>query len=140
MSERLIRSQQMMELFKTKITKDQSKDTGMAMVLVLLLLYLSLKQNGFLVGAIAALVIDMTVPQLYRPVASVWLGVSQLLGIVVSKVILSVVFFCVVTPVGVVRRLSGKDSLRTKTFKASDKSVMKERNHTFVPADMEKPY
>ena len=140
MSERLIRSQQMMELFKTKITKDQSKDTGMAMVLVLLLLYLSLKQNGFLVGAIAALVIDMTVPQLYRPVASVWLGVSHLLGIVVSKVILSVVFFCVVTPVGVVRRLSGKDSLRMKTFKASDKSVMKVRNHTFVPADMEKPY
>jgi polyferredoxin len=130
----------MMEFLKTKITKEQSKDTGMAMVLVLLLLHMSSKQQGFLIGAVVALVIDMALPQLYRPVASVWLGISDLLGIVVSKIILAVVFFCVVTPVGVVRRLSGKDSLKMKTFKASDRSTMKERNHTFVAADVEKPY
>src|SRR5438309_4229511 len=35
--------------------------------------------------AIAALVVDKAFPQLYRPVAVLWLGLSHLLGTVVSK-------------------------------------------------------
>jgi hypothetical protein len=130
----------MMELFKTKITKDQCKDTGMAMVLILLLLHRSFKQEAFLIGAIAALVIDMIIPQVYRPVAIVWFGLSHLIGTVTSKVILAVVFLCLVTPLGMLRRLLGKDSLKLKEFKAGNESVMKERNHRFVAADIEKPY
>jgi hypothetical protein len=130
----------MMKFLKRKITKDQSRDTGMAMVLLFLILFASRKREGYLFAAIALHVLNMTWPQVYRPIAVVWLGLSDLLGTVVSKILLSVVFFFVVTPIAILRRLAGKDSLKLRAFKASQDSVMLERNHTFVGRDLERPY
>ena len=130
-----------MAFFKKKITKDQSRDTGMAMVLLLLLLSISPKrQHGYLIAAIAVHVVNMILPQIFRPIAVVWLGFSNLLGEIVPKVLLSIVFFLVVTPIGILRRLIGKDALKLRVFKGSQDSVMLERNHTFVGRDIEKPY
>jgi hypothetical protein len=130
----------MMEFFKRRITKDQSRDTGMAMVLLLLILYIRTKRDGILLAAIALHVVNMMVPRIFAPIAVVWLGFSHLLGAVMSKILLSVLFFGVVTPIGILRRLFGKDSLKLRAFKASDESVMSVRNHTFVGRDIEKPY
>ena len=126
--------------FNTKITKDQSRDTGMAVVLLLLLVFASKKREGYLIAAIVLQVINMAVPQIFRPVAVVWLGFSELLGAVMSRILLSIVFFAVVTPIAIFRRLVGKDSLKLRAFKANEDSVMVERNHTFVGRDLERPY
>jgi hypothetical protein len=45
-----------------------------------------------------------------------------------------------VTPIGVLRRLFGKDSLKLREFKVSRESAMLVRNHLFVSHDIEKPY
>jgi Saxitoxin biosynthesis operon protein SxtJ len=129
-----------MEFLKKKITKDQSRDTGMAVVLLLLLVFASKKREGYLLAAIALHVVNMAVPQIYKPVAVLWLGFSELLGAVMSRILLSIVFFAVVTPIAIFRRLAGKDSLKLRAFKASKDSVMVERNHTFVGRDLERPY
>jgi hypothetical protein len=128
------------DFFKRPITKEQSKDTGMAMVLLLLLLSLGLKRHGLLVAAIAALLVNMTWPSFYRPIAVLWLGLSTLIGSVMSRLLLTIVFFLVVTPIGIARRVFGGDSLRLKAFRASEDSVMFERNHTFTGQDIQKPY
>jgi Saxitoxin biosynthesis operon protein SxtJ len=128
------------ESFKRPITKEQSKDTGMAMVLLLLLASSAFKQHALLTAAVIALIVDMTFPQLYRPVAVLWLGLSHLLGTVVSKVLLTLVFFGVVSPIGLARKLLGIDSLKLKDFKSGENSVMIIRNHTFTGRDIEKPY
>jgi saxitoxin biosynthesis operon SxtJ-like protein len=130
----------MMHLFNWKITKDQSRDTGMGVVLLLLLLFLARKREWYLIGAIAVHVLNMIVPQLYRPIAVVWFGLSDLLGTIVSKILLVIVFFGVVTPIAVLRRLFGKDSLKLRAFKTGQDSVMLERNHVFVRTDLERPY
>jgi hypothetical protein len=130
----------MTEFLRRKITKDESRDTGMAMVLLLLIVFISTKRNGFLLGAIALHVLNMIVPNAYRFVAVFWLGLSHLIGTVVSKILLSIVFFVVVTPIGLLRRLLGKDSMKLRAFKASGESAMVRRNHTFVASDLEKPY
>jgi hypothetical protein len=127
-------------LFRRNISKDQSRDTGMAMVLLCLLLALSPKRHAFLFVAIALHLLNMTVPVIYRPVAIVWLGLSDVMGAVMSRVLLSIVFFLVVTPIGILRRLFGKDALKLRAFKASRNSVMLERNHTFTGRDLERPY
>ena len=129
-----------MEFLHRKITKDQCRDTGMAMVLLLLLVDIRAKRGWVLFAAIVLLVLNMTVPRIYRPIAVLWLGLSDLLGSVVSRVLLSIVFFLVVTPIGVFRRLIGKDSLKLRAFNASKQSVMLERNHTFVAKDLETPF
>jgi hypothetical protein len=128
------------ELFKRTITKEQSKDTGMAMVLLLLLASAAFKRQALITAAMIALIVDMTVPRLYRPVAVLWLGLSHLLGTVVSKILLTLVFFGVVTPIGLARKLLGIDSLKLKDFKSGENSVMVIRNHIFTGKDIEKPY
>jgi len=130
----------MIELSMKKISKDQSRDTGMAVVLLLLLVFASKKREGYLLAAIVLHVVNMAVPQVYKPLAVVWLGFSELLGAVMSKVLLSIVFFGVVTPIAIFRRLAGKDSLKLRAFKKSKDSVMVERNHTFSARDLERPY
>ncbi len=129
-----------MELFNRKITKDQSKDTGMAMVLLLLLLDIRMKREGVLVATILLHVVNMAAPRVYAPLAVLWFGLSDLLSTVVSKILLSVLFFGVVTPIAVLRRLFGKDSLQLRAFRASRESVMSVRNHQFAGRDIEKPY
>ena len=129
-----------MELLKKKITKDQSRDTGMAMVLLFLIVFTTRKREGWLFVAMALHVLNMIVPQMYRPVAVLWLGLSDLLGAVVPKVLLGILFFAVVTPIGLLRRMLGKDALKLRVFKNGEGSVMVQRNHIFVGQDLEKPY
>jgi len=129
-----------MTFFKSKVTKEQCCDTGMAMVLLLLLVYASTRRTQFVFFAIVLQVVNMVRPKIFRPVAVVWLGLSDVLGRVMSTVLLAVVYFLFVTPIGVLRRTFGKDSLRLRAFKASPESVMLQRNHTFVRGDLETPY
>jgi len=125
---------------KKKITKDQSRDTGMAMVLLCLLIFLARHKNGWLYAAMVLHVINMVTPIVFKPVAVVWLGLSEWLGHFSSKILLSIVFFGVVTPIGIIRRLMGKDSLKLRGFKGDQGSAMWERNHKYTAADMEQPY
>lgn len=112
----------------------------MAMVLLLLILYIRTRWEGLLWAVIVLHVVNMIVPRIYVPFAVVWLGFSHVLGTVMSKILLSILFFGVVTPMGILRRLLGKDSLKLRVFKASEESVMLVRNHLFVGRDIEKPY
>lgn len=122
------------------ITRDQSRDTGMAMVLLLLLALLKWGRNELLIAALIVHVVNMIVPQVFRPVAIAWFGLAHLLGAVASRVLMFVVFALVVTPIGLLRRALGKDSLRLRAFRSGDDSVMVVRNHTFTAGDLEKPY
>jgi hypothetical protein len=122
------------------MTRQQCQDTGMAMVLLLLLGAYAFERNGLIVAAIITQVVNMITPHVFRPLAVVWLGAAHAIGAVMSTVLMSVVFALVVTPVGVLRRLMGKDGLRLRAFKANDASVMVPRNHVFEASDLERPY
>jgi len=90
--------------------------------------------------AIPVLVINMTFPKFFYPFAILWLGFSQILGTIVSKIILSIVFILMIIPVGLLRRLLGKDTLKLSEFKKTNSSVMKSRDVYFTSEDIEKPY
>jgi hypothetical protein len=76
---------------------DQAKDTGLAMVLILLIVQY-VKHPGWLIMAtMAVLVLVMTWPAAFSPLARFWFGLSHFLGSIVSKILLTVVFFLIVT-------------------------------------------
>ena len=127
-------------VLRGEATKEQAKDTGMAIVLVFLLLWVFRRKDGYIAAAITVHLINMVAPQLFRPFAVIWFGLSHVMGAVVSKVVLAAIFFLVVTPIALWRRMVGADSLKLKAFKAGSTSVMRERNHTFVGEDLEQPY
>ena len=133
-------NEELKQLLPSRISPRQAKDTGMAMVLICLLLATFSKPFPWLGIAIALLLLDMLWPVCYKPVATIWLGLSHLLGTVMSKVILSILFFALVTPIGVARRITGADSMKIKQWKQGTASVFRQRNHTFSAADIEKPF
>ncbi len=125
--------------FLKNISNEQSKDTGMAMVLICLLLAY-FYSDKFVAVSIILLLVDMTVPRVYRPVAIVWLGFSTLLGTIMTKVLLTIIFFTLVTPVGIVRRMLRADSLQLRKWKKDNSSVFQIRDHEYQPEDVDKPY
>jgi len=112
----------------------------MALVLLMLLLQVTLDRDVFVDVALVLLVLTMTAPGLFRPAAGVWFGLSHLLGAVMSRVLLAVVFFGIVTPIGWLRRALGHDAMRLRAFGRGDESVLVARDHTFSAGDLEKPY
>lgn len=126
--------------FSTSITREQSKDTGLALMLILLLIGIFSGNILFYKLVIPVLLIVMIFPGWFYPLAILWFGFSHLLGTFMSQVILSLVYFIVVLPVALFRRMSGIDTLRLKQFKKGSGTAMHIRNHLFTHSDIEKPY
>jgi multisubunit Na+/H+ antiporter MnhG subunit len=122
------------------LSSEKCKDSGLALVLVSLICYQVWKQQFFIVLAIAFLLVAMTYPPIFKPFARFWFALSTALGTVVSKVILTITFFLMVLPVGLVRRAMGKDAMRFKDWKNGKDSVFRTRGHRFTAGDMDHPY
>ena len=122
------------------VDRDRSKDTGMAMVLICLLVAHFGQQHKLLPLAIFLLIIDMVWPKLFFYPSKAWFGLAGLMGAVMSRVILTVLFYVVVTPVGVLRRICGADSMQKKRWKDGKMSVFEVRDHTYQSQDIEQPY
>ncbi len=122
------------------IDRSQARDTGMAMVLLCLITWAFTATSGWVVAAMVLLIINMTVPMIFKPLSVLWFGLSKLLGGVVSRVLLSLVFYLLVTPVGLVRRVMGHDTLKLKEWKQGHQSVFVERNHCYKATDVEQPF
>ena len=52
--------------------------------------------------------------QVLTPLNKIWYKFGILLGSIVSPIIMAIVFFLVVTPIGIIMRLIGKDVLNLK--------------------------
>ena len=123
-----------------RATPDQSRDTGLALVLICLLAAYWGHRPKFVPLAIVLLLVSMVWPKLFRPLATLWFGFSHILGTIMSKVMLTIVFFVIVTPIGVLRRWLGADPLQLQRWKADSTSVFKIRAGQVTPEDLEKPY
>ena len=121
-------------------TPEQAKDTGLAMVLICLLLGYLGKFPKFLGVSIILLLLTMACPRIFKPLAGLWFGLSHLLGQVISKLVLTLIFFLVVTPVGLIRRWTGADSLQLKKWKRGTDSVFVVRRGVVPNKDLLDPY
>ena len=65
-------------------------------------------------GAGAWLALALLYPKALAPLYKVWMAFGHALGWLNARVILGIVFFFLVTPIGLVMRLFGKDSLRLR--------------------------
>lgn len=137
-------------IFHREISSVQCKDGGMALVLIFLIIgfvlkddrtfMLSLKKEWFFVAAIIVLVLNMIWSGFLRPWAWFWYSFAELLGNIVSKIILTVVFFTIVTPVGFLRKFMKKDRLHLRAFKKDTSSVLIQRDHLFNKEDIEQQF
>jgi len=122
------------------LTRRQHVDAGLALVLILLLLALLGRQAWAVAAATAATLLLMIAPVAFRPFAVAWFGLSHALGTVMSKVLLSLVFFLLVVPVALLRRGLGKDPMRLRQWKAGQDSVFTVRDVTVSAQDLDRPF
>src|SRR5712691_8962300 len=73
-------------------------------------------------------------PNALKYLHAAWIGFSLLIGWVVTRVILTIVFFLVVTPLGLLQRLAGRSPLELH-FRTAIQSYWQPRKKLFAPAD-----
>jgi hypothetical protein len=118
----------------------QVKDTGILLALVLMITGIWLQDFTWIYWASATLLLVIIFPVIFFPLALVWFGLASLLSLITSQILLTILFFLLVTPVGIIRRWMGKDTLKLQGFKKDQSSVFIQRNHRFVANDLLKPY
>lgn len=58
-------------------------------------------------------------PRFLRPIEAAWMGFGEVLGRIVTPVILTVAFFLVITPFGILKRLFSGDTLGLRPDRAA---------------------
>ena len=82
--------------------------------------------------------VSFAIPFVGRKVVALWLLISKAIGYVMSRVLLTIVFFLVLLPVSLIYKVSNKNPLDLKN--GSEPSLFKERNHTYSAADLKNPW
>ena len=76
--------------------------------------------------AAAFVLLGFVAPKILKPLNWLWFQLGQLLGKIVSPIVLGAIFFLMLTPVSLATRLFGRDELRLKR-KASQTSYWLDR-------------
>ena len=121
-------------------TREQCKDTGI--ILGIFFLYFSIRNanNTLFLVTFLILVLVIIFPMIFKYLAILWFGFSHLLGTVMTKILLTIIFYLVVAPVSMIRKLMKKDGMNLKGFKSSTKSVWIDRDQEITKKDLFKPF
>ena len=60
------------------------------------------------------LIIALVLPRILQPIEWVWMKLAHILSAIMTRVILTLTFYLVITPLGLAMRLLGKDLLHLK--------------------------
>jgi hypothetical protein len=102
-----------------------------------LLLYFIYDKQAFVVIALTLGVIGLIPNKLGWAIARLWYWFSEILGAVVPKLLLAIVFYLLLYPIAVFSRLFTKDPLR---LSRQYESYYYQRDTTCCPADFEKTW
>jgi hypothetical protein len=59
-------------------------------------------------------VMAFAAPMALNPVYRIWMRIGNVIGSIISRIILGIVFFLVVTPIGLIMRATGKDPMHRR--------------------------
>jgi len=120
------------ELKNIKSTKKELKEFGLTIGIILSVLggiglWRGKPVGPYFLGAgIIFITLGLTLPRILKPLQKVWMGFSVVMGFFMSRVILFILFYAVLTPISFATRIFGKDILDEKLDKEA-KSYWHER-------------
>ena len=82
----------------------------------------------FLIISVIFLILGLINSKLLTPLNKSWIKIGEILGIVVSPVIMALIYFIVLTPISIILKIAGKDLLNTKFSKISSYWIKREKN------------
>ncbi|RZB38075.1 MAG: hypothetical protein SRB2_00421 [Desulfobacteraceae bacterium Eth-SRB2] len=123
-----------------KMTREKVKDAGMVISFVCLFAGYFFQVQPLILLSLVLLFVNMIIPAIYHYPARALFFISDLLGSVMSKILLTVIYYVFVTPLGFMLRSIAKDPLQLKKWKQDKSTVFKIREHEFQSEDLERPY
>ena len=66
--------------------------------------------------------------KILNPLKILWLKFGEYLGIVIAPIVMAIVYFIVITPIGLFMRILGKDFLRLKFSKENTYWIKRDKN------------
>jgi len=130
-----------MDLVKRHSMSHRRRLEGLlSLVLVLLVLSLVLDVPGLAAAAAVVAFIALASTAGSTLLSAAWWGLTGLVGRLVSGLILALIFFLVVTPVGLLRRLLGKGPAALRPLPAGREPALEKREHVYGPQDFEHPW
>ena len=108
---------------KSKIKTSSNRNFGLVFFIVFLILgFWPIKNGGeiriwLVIISLIFLTLGMMKSKLLTPLNQLWFKFGMILGAIAAPIVMGVVFFLVVTPIGIVMRLMGKDLLNKKNDK-----------------------
>ena len=116
--------------------RTKSLETIVVITAGLLALYFWLHHPWLLRGALAVALAGIFSPWLTAKIHAGWMLLAQGLGWFNGRVLLSVVFYVILTPMALLARRFGSSSFLLRK-KQKEESYYAERNHTYAPKDLE---
>ena len=74
------------------------------------------------------LVLGLLNSKLLSPLNLVWVKFGELLGRIIAPIVMAIIYFVIVTPIGLFMRLIGKDLLNIKFLKNNSYWIKREKN------------
>ena len=116
-------------------TQNSNKSFGLLFFIVFLIIGLWPLKNGdslniyFIAISITFLILGLINSKLLSPLNKIWIKLGEILGIIISPIVMFLVYFIVLTPVSLIVRLFGKDLLGLKFFKKNDTYWIKRKSN-----------
>tara|TARA_A200000113_G_C8632419_1_gene279673 strand:+ start:135 stop:527 length:393 start_codon:yes stop_codon:yes gene_type:complete len=108
----------MSEYNDIKISSNRSFGVVFFIVFLLIALYPLLNNNEIrlwsLIVSVLFLILGILNSKILSPLNKIWFKFGLLLGKIISPIIMGVIFFLVVTPIGFIMKLLGKDLINLK--------------------------
>ena len=134
------------EIKNIKSGKSDLRKFGITMAIILVLLggLLLWREKGyylyFFILAAAFIIPSLAVPIALKPVHKVWMTISIILGWIMTRVILSVLFYLVLTPTGWLAKLFGEHFLDLKIDNDAGSYWIRRKELPLNKSDYEKQF
>lgn len=115
---------------------------GIILILIAALLFWKKNPYFFYIFPVGLFLVlaGLLTPSLLRPLNKGWMIFSVLLGWVMTRVILSVLYYIILTPIGFIAKISGKHFLDLKIDKARGSYWEIRKKADIKPADYERQF
>ena len=94
--------------------------------------------HGFvyiIMGGLSLLIIGWLIPDIIKPVYIIWMSFAVMLGYIMTRILLTIIFCLLFIPVGLILRIFRKDILNERFDKMTDTYWIKREKKEFNPED-----
>ena len=116
-------------------TQSSNRSFGILFFIVFLILSLWPLKNGnnlnlyFLITSGIFLILGAINSKLLTPLNKTWIKFGEILGLIIAPIVMSLVYFVILTPVSLIVRLFGKDLLGLKFIKENETYWIKRKKN-----------